>query len=465
MEGESEVETMMQFGRHVIKRAAGIGVGVALLVLGLAAPAYAASTPTFVPSHGPAGTDVTISGTFTLPVSSVKFNGIPAFSIPSANATTIHAIVPAAATTGPIAVTDAAGTSTSASNFTVDPLPPPTITSISPNSGCAGSTVTIYGTHLIGTNGVTFTSGKTATFTIVSDSQVTATVPSGATTGSITVTTTAAAGGGGTATSGTFTISSTCPTITSFAPTSGAVGTVVTITGTNFTGVTSVKFNGVPTAFTFNSSTQITATVPTGATTGKITVTTPSGTATSVTDFVVGGAPTITSFTPTSGPVGTVVRITGTNFTGATAVKFNGVSATFTVNSGTKITATVPTGATTGKISVTTPAGTTTSATNFTVAAVHARSVTLHLSDSLNAAGHVAVVDGFAACRSAVSVKIQRRVNGVWTTIHKATTTDTGNYAGHLKNKHGEYRTLAPKITLNSGTDVCKKAVSSVRTH
>jgi hypothetical protein len=81
-----------------------------------------------------------------------------------------------------------------------------------------------------------------------------------------------------------------------------------------------------------------------------------------------GAAPTVTSFTPTSGPVGTSVTITGTNFTGATAVKFNGTAATtFTVNSSTQITATVPSAATSGTISVTTPSGTGTSSGSFTV--------------------------------------------------------------------------------------------------
>ena len=81
-----------------------------------------------------------------------------------------------------------------------------------------------------------------------------------------------------------------------------------------------------------------------------------------------GTAPTVTSFTPPSGPVGTSVTIAGTNFTGATAVKFNGMAATtFTVNSATQITATVPTDATTGMISVTTPSGTGTSSSSFTV--------------------------------------------------------------------------------------------------
>jgi len=78
-------------------------------------------------------------------------------------------------------------------------------------------------------------------------------------------------------------------------------------------------------------------------------------------------APTVSSFTPTSGPAGTSVTITGSGFTGATAVTFNGTAATFTVNSGTQITATVPTGATTGRIAVTTPAGTGASTSSFTV--------------------------------------------------------------------------------------------------
>jgi|GEM_PF-5168942 len=78
-------------------------------------------------------------------------------------------------------------------------------------------------------------------------------------------------------------------------------------------------------------------------------------------------SPSITSFTPTSGWIGTSVTLTGTNFTGATAVKFNGIDATsFTPDSDTKITCVAPTGVTTGAITVTSPAGTGTSSTNFT---------------------------------------------------------------------------------------------------
>ena len=82
---------------------------------------------------------------------------------------------------------------------------------------------------------------------------------------------------------------------------------------------------------------------------------------------VVAGPPTITSFTPASGPIGTVVTLTGTGFTGATAVTFNGVTAAHSMVSDTQITATVPAGTTTGPVRVTTPGGTATSAANFEV--------------------------------------------------------------------------------------------------
>lgn len=76
--------------------------------------------------------------------------------------------------------------------------------------------------------------------------------------------------------------------------------------------------------------------------------------------------PTITSFTPSSGPVGTTVTITGTNLTGS-VVKFNNTTATVSVNTATSITCTVPSGATSGTITATTGDGTATSATSFTV--------------------------------------------------------------------------------------------------
>jgi hypothetical protein len=177
-----------------------------------------------------------------------------------------------------------------------------------------------------------------------------------------------------------------------------------------------------------------------------------------------GAAPTITSFVPTSGPVGTSVTITGTNLTGATSVKFNGVSATITSNTATQIVTKVPTGATTGPITLTTANGTATSATNFTVTAPpHARSISLRLRDSLVARGTVTVIDGFTLCADTVSVKVQKRVSGHWRTIKSMTTSSTGGYRTHLRNRHGQYRSVAPVVT--KGMDTCGRAVSPTRTH
>lgn len=149
-----------------------------------------------------------------------------------------------------------------------------------------------------------------------------------------------------------------------FAPVFGPVGTGVTITG--FTGATAISFNGVAAAFTVDPSGTITSTVPSGATTGPITVTTPgNGPIVTTTRFTV--TPAITSFAPASGAGGTGVTITGTSFTGVTAVSFNGAAAAFTVSNSGTVTATVPAGATNGAIAVTTLDGTATSVASFTV--------------------------------------------------------------------------------------------------
>jgi len=159
------------------------------------------------------------------------------------------------------------------------------------------------------------------------------------------------------------------PTITSFSPTSGTVGTSISVTGTNLNGATSVSIGGVAAGtFSVVSATSVTVTVPASAVTGKIAIATPRGSATSAGNFIVSAAaPTIATVSPTSGKVGTSVALTGTNFAGATSVKFNGTTATFSVTDASHISTTVPNGATSGTISVTTPGGTATSPGSFTV--------------------------------------------------------------------------------------------------
>jgi len=87
----------------------------------------------------------------------------------------------------------------------------------------------------------------------------------------------------------------TAPAISSFSPTSGGAGTAVTIAGSNFTGATSVKFNGQAATFTVNSASQITASAPNCSSTGTIAVTTSGGTATSSGTFTVTGCTSTTT--------------------------------------------------------------------------------------------------------------------------------------------------------------------------
>jgi hypothetical protein len=256
---------------------------------------------------------------------------------------------------GTYTVTGADGTASATAELTV--VATVAITSFSPASGAVGTTVTISGSGFSGASGVTF-AGTNASFTVVSPTQITATVPSGTTSGPISITTP-----DGSATSASS--FGVVPAIGGFTPTGGAVGTVVTINGSAFTGTTDVRFNGTPSAFTVVSYGKITASVPSDAVTGKITVITPSGSASTGTNFQV--KPTISGFTPTSGPVGTVVTINGTGFAGATAVRIHATAASFTIVSGTQLRATVPAGATTGAISVSTQGGTAKSGTKFRV--------------------------------------------------------------------------------------------------
>jgi len=147
------------------------------------------------------------------------------------------------------------------------------------------------------------------------------------------------------------------------------VGAHVGMFGQGFSSASVVKFGGVAsTSVTRSGSTYLTAVVPVGAHTGTVTVTTGATTLTSPQTFKV--KPKITTFSPPSGPIGTLVTINGTGLIQATAVKFGTVTATtFTVVSDLEVTADVPSGLAAGPltISIITPGGTANSPTKFTV--------------------------------------------------------------------------------------------------
>ncbi|MCE2787977.1 MAG: IPT/TIG domain-containing protein [Bacteroidota bacterium] len=239
---------------------------------------------------------------------------------------------------------------------------PPVISAFTPAAREVGGAVTIRGSLFTGASAISFNGVSQPTFTVVNDTAINTTVPIGATSGTVSVTNPY-----GTATSAVLFTVIPAPTVTSISATSGTFGTAITITGTGFSWANQVQFNSTNAVFAIVSNTSITCTVPTGATTGVITVTNPAGSAGSASAFTVIGAPTISSLTPATGPVGTNVTIAGANFQAITSVTFNNVAASYTVNSATQITATVPNGASTGLVRVVNGSGTGASVGNFTV--------------------------------------------------------------------------------------------------
>ena len=337
--------------RHIGRSVAGVGVAVALMVLGLQAPAFAAPLPTALsPSSGPVDCVVAITGT--------NFNQPGAF-----------------------ALTDVRFTGAGNVLDDVDAL-----------------------------------------FHVVSDTEIWTTVPTGAVTGPITITD----GNGGTGNSGTFTVTDpgTCaPTITSFAPVCGVVGTVVTITGTNL-----LSFGG--------DDSDVTA--------------------------------------PLSPPEGGEVRFNP--YTGAAVASHTGAA-----ESPTTLVVNVPAAAVDGPLRVTTfsaTTGTVDSTTAFNVAATadecvttpttHARGISFKIKSTGKASGKVSSTEdpAFTECVAAVPVKIQRKTNSGWKTVGKTTTTASGSYTKKVKNPKGKqkFRALAPKVSLGDPvTDVCSKAKSATR--
>ncbi|WP_327245114.1 IPT/TIG domain-containing protein [Streptomyces sp. NBC_01320] len=151
------------------------------------------------------------------------------------------------------------------------------------------------------------------------------------------------------------------PVVSSISPNQGptAGGAAVTINGSGFSGVTSVKFGAVPASFTVVSGSQITATSPAGSGAVSVTVTATGGISNGV-GYTYVAAPLISSLTPGRGPTtgANTVTIAGTGLAGATAVQFDTRPATITGNTSTQVTATVPAApAAPADVTVTTPGG------------------------------------------------------------------------------------------------------------
>jgi uncharacterized repeat protein (TIGR01451 family) len=229
----------------------------------------------FTPATGAQGMTVTISGSFAnLGAPGVKFNGTAASYTPLTSYNQVQAVVPAAATSGPISLLNSGGTSTSSALFYLQPW----ITNFTPSSAIANATVTINGRNLTNATSL-LVNGVPWSFTATA-AQIVATVPANATTGPMTL----AAPGGIFIDTNVFKV---LPKISGFSPLVGPTNSVVNIYGTSLLNVTNVQFNGVNATPSSATAGQVQVVVPYNAASGPITVFSPDGGSVSAASFAV----------------------------------------------------------------------------------------------------------------------------------------------------------------------------------
>ncbi|WP_426492495.1 DUF7619 domain-containing protein [Hymenobacter sp. 102] len=277
----------------------------------LAAPAITA----VVPVQGRAGTLVTLTGyNFAADATTnrVWFNGF-ATPVLSTTGGSLTVRVPAGATSGPLTLTTADGTTRTAASFIV--FQPPTLVSVVPHEGRPGTLVTVTGTHfsaLAAQDTVTF-NGVPARILQASSGSLQVEVPTGTTSGSISVRTL-----GGQISSAQPFIIWLPPTISGTVPGRARTGASVLLTGTNFAESptrNTVLFGGnQPATVLQASTTRLLVRVPAQAQAGAIRVETPGGQTHTPTAFSLIPAPVITGFSPIQGPVGTTITLSGRNF-------------------------------------------------------------------------------------------------------------------------------------------------------
>jgi PGF-pre-PGF domain-containing protein len=316
------------------------------------------------------GTNVTITGTWFLGATDVRFGTAPATNLTVNSDTNITVTSPVhLAGTADVTITTPGGTSSivPADEFTyIAPLP--AVTSLAPAIGpiAGGTNVTLTGSGFIGATDVRFGTAPATNLTVNSDANITVTSPAHAA-GATDVTVTTVGGTSIPSPSSSFWYSPV-PAITSVLPVSGPVagGTSVILTGTGFTGASDVQFDtSSGTGLIVDSDTQITVTSPAHiAGMINITIITPGGINpdSAGSRFYYAPIPGVAGIVPASGLTagGTNVTITGTGFSNATAVRFGAVSGTnLTVDSDTQITITYPPQAEAiVDVTVTTPGGT-----------------------------------------------------------------------------------------------------------
>ena len=303
----------------------------------------AAKIDSFTPTTGPIGTTVNISGENFYEVTGVSFGGTPAASFTVKNPYYITAVV-ATGASGTVTVTTAKSHG-SLPGFVF--VPPPKITSFSPQAAVDGATITITGTNFNQITKVTFGGVPPKSFAVISPTEIQAILDYGSN-GDIIV---YSANGNDTAHN--FKV---LPLIISVNPNSGSFGTTIDLVGRSLGDITDVTVDGYPAVWFENvSGTELSFQVGNGNNgPSTITITGPGGSAT-YTGFTYYLPPVISSFSPKQAAAGESLTLSGSNFNvnpDANTVYFGGMRAKITAVSATSLTVTVPAGAPYKPISV-----------------------------------------------------------------------------------------------------------------
>jgi len=307
---------------------------------------------------GAPGDSVVVRGVNFKSVTAVWFGNAPAAFALVAD-TQLKATVPAAAS-GKIRVASALGQTVTAEPFTITRAP--VITGLSRRVAAPGMRVTLRGVNFRQITAVHVGGAKAAGQSTPSPQQLDFTVPANAVSGSVKVTNPFGSG----TSAATLTVTR-APVIESFDPVLAKPGGWVTLRGANFTGTTRLRLGEMAVRFTVTASTQIRVELPLNAVTGTLTVQNAFGSGTTADKLtIIGNGPHLTGFDPSSGVIGTEVKLHGHNLDRTTAVEFGGVKvAQFHAPAPTQLTVTVPLDARSGPVKLLSAQGDFTSATPF----------------------------------------------------------------------------------------------------
>jgi len=309
---------------------------------GVTAPA-AVVISTVSPAAAAPGATLTVTGSGFTAVTAAKLGGVAAsFKIVSDASLTLT--VPATANSGVIELDTAASAVQSTVSVTVQA---PTISALNPASLAAGGVVVVQGSYLDQVTAVTL-NGLNIPFSSQSATSLTLTIPANAQSGFLVL-----GMANGTQRTATLQLTVLAPiTVTAISPAAGIVGSSLTLTGTGLDRVTGVLFTGGASASPVaQTASQLTVTIPAGAASGALSLqATPDGTVATGQTWRLAPTISVSGMSPVFGPAGTVVQVTGNGLTEVSGVALNGAAVSFTIQSATALSFTVPAGATSGAV-------------------------------------------------------------------------------------------------------------------